>query len=268
MISKRSVLNFVIVNWIMFLLARLEFMADVSLWWPLMYFVFLARNYICTFLVESYATKKKSIAPSAAGVARLEDHGYLWIATATDVLTHTIASNGLIAPSLPSVGVVADGARFVAVSFCFEVLFDFFHYWTHRLSHEIPVLYRMLHKTHHRHHYPHAIHTFCHSPLDLVWSNTLPVVCALLLSPFAIDLGSWHLILLYKTFIEVSGHTSRISFPTGSFPQFIWLPRWLGISLYTEDHTLHHVHGSCNYGKRFSLWDRVFGTYRAFHTGS
>lgn len=266
-VSKKSVLNFVMINSIMWVLARVEFMADISLWWPLMYFVFIVRNYICIFLVESCVANKKSIG-SRMERAGWEEHGYLWFATVTDLLTHTIARTCFIVPETPTGGILARGTRFVMASFCLEIVFDFFHYWTHRLSHEFPVLYKLLHKTHHRHHYPHAIHTFYHSPLDLIWSNTLPIVCALLLSPFTIDQKSWHLILLYKTFIEVSGHTSKILAPTGSFPQFIWLPRWLGIQLYTEDHTLHHIHGSCNFGKRFSLWDRIFGTYRAFHSQS
>eukprot|EP01134_Creolimax_fragrantissima_P007419 CFRG7419T1 len=35
----------------------------------------------------------------------------------------------------------------------------------------------------------------------------------------------------------------------------------LGIELYVVDHNWHHVANKGNFGKRFSLWDRVFDTY-------
>jgi sterol desaturase/sphingolipid hydroxylase (fatty acid hydroxylase superfamily) len=68
--------------------------------------------------------------------------------------------------------------------------------------------------------------------------------------------------LIYKIFLEISGHTNKKLFPNGSFPQFIWLPKLLNIQIFTEDHNLHHVLNNCNYGKRFSLWDKLFGTYK------
>jgi sterol desaturase/sphingolipid hydroxylase (fatty acid hydroxylase superfamily) len=79
-----------------------------------------------------------------------------------------------------------------------------------------------------------------------------------------ISLIMLNIILVYKTFIELSGHTGKKLYPSGSFAQFIWLPKMFGIQLYTEDHNLHHSKGNCNYAKRFSLWDRIFGTYKNF----
>jgi sterol desaturase/sphingolipid hydroxylase (fatty acid hydroxylase superfamily) len=67
--------------------------------------------------------------------------------------------------------------------------------------------------------------------------------------------------LSYKTFIEISGHSGKKLHPIGSFSQFIWLPRFFNISLYSEDHALHHSSNFCNYSKRFSLWDKQFETY-------
>lgn len=65
-------------------------------------------------------------------------------------------------------------------------------------------------------------------------------------------------------FIEISGHIGKRMHPTSSFSQFIWLPKFFNIELYTEDHDLHHSHNNCNYSKRFSLWDKVFGTHKKF----
>jgi sterol desaturase/sphingolipid hydroxylase (fatty acid hydroxylase superfamily) len=70
------------------------------------------------------------------------------------------------------------------------------------------------------------------------------------------------MIIVYKNFIEISGHSGKKLYPTSCFSQFKWLPQWLNIELYTEDHDLHHSLNNCNYGKRFSLWDKLFNTYK------
>jgi sterol desaturase/sphingolipid hydroxylase (fatty acid hydroxylase superfamily) len=105
--------------------------------------------------------------------------------------------------------------------------------------------------------------TFYHHPLDILLTISLPTMLSLLLLP---SVSSFEFVLLsvYKIFSEISGHAGKRLAPTGSFPQFIWLPKWLSIELYTEDHDLHHSMNNCNYAKRFSLWDKVFGTFRTF----
>jgi sterol desaturase/sphingolipid hydroxylase (fatty acid hydroxylase superfamily) len=67
--------------------------------------------------------------------------------------------------------------------------------------------------------------------------------------------------MIYKTFIEVSGHLGK-SIKGGSFSQFVWLPKWLDIQMHSDDHYEHHVHSTCNFSKRFTLWDKIFGTYK------
>jgi sterol desaturase/sphingolipid hydroxylase (fatty acid hydroxylase superfamily) len=47
--------------------------------------------------------------------------------------------------------------------------------------------------------------------------------------------------------------------PVNNLPN---LPKWLNIELYCEDHDIHHSVNNCNYSKRFSLWDKVFGTFK------
>jgi sterol desaturase/sphingolipid hydroxylase (fatty acid hydroxylase superfamily) len=72
---------------------------------------------------------------------------------------------------------------------------------------------------------------------------------------------SFHILTVYLTYQEIAGHLGKAMYPTSSFAQCIWLPRLLGIQLYTEDHDLHHLRLNCNYSKRFSIWDRLFRTY-------
>lgn len=149
---------------------------------------------------------------------------------------------------------------FFPLSFIFEIIFDFFHYWTHRMAHSNKTLYKFLHKKHHKFVHPTAIITYYQEPLDLIITNSIPNLLTLCLMP-KLSYFQYILILLYKSHIEISGHVGKKLYPNGSFSQFIWLPKILGIELYTEDHDIHHSKNNCNYSKRFSLWDKVFGTF-------
>jgi len=151
---------------------------------------------------------------------------------------------------------------FIPLSFLFEIIFDFFHYGAHRILHHKSV-YKYLHKKHHKFNHPIAITTFYQDPFDLFVTNSIPTVLALSIVP-GISYFQFHFITVYKSFIEISGHSGKISYPTTSFPQFIWLPKWLHIELSSEDHDIHHSLNNCNYAKRFSLWDKVFGTYVSY----
>ena len=151
---------------------------------------------------------------------------------------------------------------FVPISFVFEIIFDFFHYWIHRLLHSIPLLYILFHKSHHKFQHPNAMTTFYQHPVDLILSNSIPTLLSLLILSqfFSVSFFFFLLATTFKTFIEISGHTGKDE-KTPSFVQFIWLPQWLNIELYTHDHDLHHTRNNCNYAKRFSLYDKLFGTF-------
>lgn len=155
-----------------------------------------------------------------------------------------------------------DSLTFLPLSFLFELIFDFFHYFTHRLLHAVPRLYTLFHKSHHKFHHPNAMTTFYQNPVDLVVSNAIPTLLALFIVTrfFEMSLFAFFLASTFKTFIEISGHTGKEE-KTPSFVQFIWLPIWLGIDLHTQDHDLHHTRNNCNYAKRFSLYDKLFGTF-------
>ena len=154
---------------------------------------------------------------------------------------------------------------FIAVSFTVEIIFDFFHYWSHRLLHEKTFLYRSLHSLHHHNSNPTVFHTFNDSILGTICTNTVPHLLALSILKLLIGRPIYNVehcfLIVYKTFVEVSGHTGKALGKASSFPQFKWLPVYFGIELYTSDHHLHHRNSKKNFSKRFSLWDKVFGTY-------
>jgi sterol desaturase/sphingolipid hydroxylase (fatty acid hydroxylase superfamily) len=167
----------------------------------------------------------------------------------TLLLSHAFAN--------PSTHVLQELVFFIPYSFLFEVIFDFFHYSTHRLSHKIPFLYNAFHSYHHRHVYPTVLTTFEHKYGDLFLTNMLPVILTtLLLQPSQYFLSIW---IGYKVLEEMYGHIG-IPKHASSFPQCMWLPRLLGVELYSSQHALHHLKPSVNYSKRFILWDKVFGT--------
>lgn len=147
---------------------------------------------------------------------------------------------------------------FIPYSLVFEICFDFFHYWTHRLFHNIPYLYKKIHYIHHSSEELNIYTTFQHHVLDVLFTNVMPVmVITILLQPTIFFLNIW---FVYKIIEEMFGHMN-ISSRASCFTQCIWLPRLLGIELYIDDHTTHHRVSKKNFGKRFSLWDKVFGTF-------
>lgn len=149
---------------------------------------------------------------------------------------------------------------FILKSFLFEIIFDGLHYCVHRASHTYSFLYQF-HKIHHKFIHPMAITTFYIHPIDLFLSYSVPLIITTKL--LSINRWEFYLITTYLTYIEIAGHLGKKMYPTSCFAQCIWLPRFFYIELYTEDHDLHHTHFNFNYAKRFSFWDKIFGTFKS-----
>jgi sterol desaturase/sphingolipid hydroxylase (fatty acid hydroxylase superfamily) len=148
---------------------------------------------------------------------------------------------------------------FIPKSFIFEINFDFFHYWTHRLAHH-KYLYYYFHKTHHKYTSNISVFsTYNHSLIDLLMTNVLPMYVTSFIHPLSEP--HFFIFLIFKTFIEISGHAGK-HIKNSSFTQCFWIPRLFGIELYSRDHYIHHEKFKYNYGKRFTLWDKAFGTYK------
>lgn len=165
-----------------------------------------------------------------------------------------------------SVNFAKDLMLFIPVSFVFEVIFDFFHYWAHRIVHMNSFLYKHVHKTHHTHNHVAPIVTFIQHPIDLILSNSMPLYFSLSImkNVMGINISFFMLIciLTYKSYIEVAGHSDVETKRTCSFAQCIWLARALNIQLFSKHHIMHHTHVTKNFSKRFSLWDKVFDTFK------
>jgi sterol desaturase/sphingolipid hydroxylase (fatty acid hydroxylase superfamily) len=145
--------------------------------------------------------------------------------------------------------------------FLFELAFDFAHYWIHRLCHENKWLYQNIHKTHHTHHKLTSIQTMIMSPIEVVLVYGIPLLIGTSVVRFS--RFEFYLECSFLSYQEFGGHLGRKMRPTSSFPQCVWIPQKLGsIELYSEDHEMHHSLLNCNYGKRFALFDNLFGTFK------
>ncbi|HWA19397.1 MAG TPA: sterol desaturase family protein [Devosia sp.] len=134
------------------------------------------------------------------------------------------------------------------------LLVDFFNYVFHRLSHGVPMLWR-LHAIHHSDEHVTAVTGQLHHPLEVVASYVfmlflfvalgVPVVAAIIYG------------LVYAVFTAFAH--ADIALPRN-------LDRWLRWVIVTPDlHRTHHSsdmrEGNSNFGQIFTIWDRLLGTY-------
>ncbi|CEG37966.1 fatty acid hydroxylase [Plasmopara halstedii] len=152
-------------------------------------------------------------------------------------------------------------AYFIPKSLVFEVVFDLFHYATHWMCHRISWLYVNSHKRHHIHRFPCPLSTYEQDGLDVCLTNVLPFCLSWFLCFFSFSNLQLHLLLAYKSYVEVAGH-SGLDVKGFSFPQMPLLNNLTSICSRVHDHEVHHTYPRWNFAKRFSLWDKVFCTFR------
>lgn len=269
MVTIKSISNFCLVNTLLTSIGFVQYqvtvrIAPVYLYILSVFMMFMVRNYALMAFID-YGTKHKPFIQKQIPLKEKYKHEFhMNVVSSTAVETLTYACIRMLLFGTYSVISLRDIGLFIPLSFLFEIVFDFFHYWSHRLVHQ-GVFYKIVHKKHHKYRNPVTIITYYQDPIDLLLTNSIPTLLTLMLLP-VFSLFQYHLLLVYKEFIEISGHSGKRLFPTSCFSQCIWLPRFFGIQLYTEDHDLHHSANNCNYSKRFNLWDKMFGTYSQENT--
>lgn len=261
MISARSARHFLVINGIIGSVGLLQWASLVWLSTPAHALFTFCRNLAIAYGIEAASAHMPFLNQGyQAPVEKYRGEFTVYVVQASLI---EAAFTALVCSLFP----FADSSSvqlltFIPLSFLFEVIYDFFHYWSHRLMH---TYYVDLHKSHHRHIHLRPILAFYQNGVDLVLTNGLPFLATEFLISCVYRLSAFEVALLvsYKVFLEVAGHTGKASRPTTSFPQCYWLPRALGIELAAEDHNVHHTHTGTNFSKRFTLWDRVFGTFRS-----
>jgi sterol desaturase/sphingolipid hydroxylase (fatty acid hydroxylase superfamily) len=237
---------------------------------------FVAKNYALLFFVEYITTRSLQTNPENVKRVRFapvehyvgEFHWNLCMTSAIETLQYWVYCFCIpSANHLPftAIEIVKDGVLFLPTVFFFEIIFDFFHYWMHRITHQNAWLYIHIHKKHHVFHNITSYITFYQHPVDILLTNGFPTMMAILITNLShLPLYRWgfHFILVYKTFVDIGGHLGKQTHPHILFCLYGSVPSILGIQMYPEHHETHHTLYKYNYGKGFTLWDKVFGTYR------
>ena len=262
MISLNSIKNFVVVNTTLFVVSAIDYLFSYNEF-ATSFPIILSRNYLFLNIMD-YITKDKPYINKKERKFILQKYNtefniYFVSSTIIETITNLLLEKQFVNDE-NAVSLI----YFIPISFMFEIIFDFFHYWSHRMLHQNKTLYKLIHKDHHRFNYPIPITTFFQHPVDLLISNSTPSFISFFIinRVFGVCISKFlfKLIMTYKTYIEIAGHCGK-EMKTPSFPQFIWIPKLLHIELYTVNHDLHHSSNNCNYSKRFSIWDKAFGTY-------
>lgn len=137
----------------------------------------------------------------------------------------------------------------------YMLTYEFIYYWWHRSMHEIPVLYKWVHKHHHKQTYPDraaidTLNTGCfESQAGLYMQLAVLGLCGKYLGVSSLPGACW--------FFTLAGWLSVIEHDK--------FERALPLDVFRADeHHMHHAFVKCNYCPYSTVWDRVFGTYKKF----
>lgn len=134
------------------------------------------------------------------------------------------------------------------------LVYEFFHYWYHRLAHEVNWLWRAGHQMHHSAESLDAFGAYYLHPLDAAIFTSIGSLVFFPLLGLRVEAGV--LAMLFITFNAMFQHAN------------IRTPRWLGYLIQRpESHGIHHGAGIHRYNYAdLPLWDMVFGTFRNAQT--
>jgi sterol desaturase/sphingolipid hydroxylase (fatty acid hydroxylase superfamily) len=258
MISYESIKLFLLINTIIVTTASTEYsiygsISNSVIGYLFLYLTNILKNGTMIYLIESKNLSKPYIKTGGRQDFSLSLN--LLILSILDTATHIIlVGNGSTSTSI---------LYFIPQTFIFEIIFDFFHYWSHRLIHSSTILYSVVHRLHHIDSHISCLSELNHDPADYILTNLIPLFLTQKIYP----LSAYFLFIefWYKSMVEIGGHIGK-DLKTTSFPQCIYLPILFRIELRPADHNKHHMISSCNFSKRFSLWDRIFGTYNKSST--
>jgi sterol desaturase/sphingolipid hydroxylase (fatty acid hydroxylase superfamily) len=254
---------------ICYAVVQLASIGDARWRWPAVYLTALLRvvtmvkwfEWIQTRKQRILGDKRATLTPAQRSVIYRR---ILWLVVPTECASFWFAEwfEGHVVPSeaLDAASFLSEFALFIPKSLWFELIFDLFHFAAHWGCHANTWLYRHVHKRHHLHLHPCALSTYEQDAFDLCLTNVAPFCLATLLSP-SLSALQLQLLFAYKTYVEVAGHCG-LEIKGFSFPQMPLVSAATPFCLRVHDHDLHHTHPRWNFAKRFSLWDRVFGTFQ------
>lgn len=146
------------------------------------------------------------------------------------------------------------------INIVYEIIFDFFHYWTHRLSHKFKFIYQYIHKLHHKFDSPSIMTALYMNPIDNLFTVILPLVITFYITPHVCTF-LWDIFFYRLLVVEIFGHSGKIDTLETPLLNSVF-PRYKEIRIYIEDHDLHHSNHDCNFSKKYTIWDKIFKTYK------
>ncbi len=134
----------------------------------------------------------------------------------------------------------------VAIILVMDLLMYIFHYLVHH-----PFIYKILHRKHHEHMSTNFLSLFVLHPFETLGFG-LMMIFVFMLHDFSIFSITFYLFinLIWGTI----GHLNREFFPKRAEQLFLGT---------TKFHNQHHLNEQRNFGFYTSIWDRMFGTYKA-----
>lgn len=136
------------------------------------------------------------------------------------------------------------------------LLLDLAIYWQHRLFHRIPLFWR-LHRVHHSDTAFDVSTGVRFHPLEIAASMGIKLGLVLLLGPAALA------VLLFELLLSLGSLFTHSDFalPAGLDRRLRWL--LVTPSMHRVHHSTWRPETDSNYGFHLSIWDRLFGSYRA-----
>jgi sterol desaturase/sphingolipid hydroxylase (fatty acid hydroxylase superfamily) len=130
---------------------------------------------------------------------------------------------------------------------------EFFFYWTHRIMHMFPQLYKY-HKVHHEYKQNDVLASQYFHPIDFALSIGGPaILTTAIVHPHSITQLQFGLWILYANFDDHLGY---------AFP---WSPvRWFPLAATTDCHEFHHCVNMGCYSSKLIVYDVLFGTDKAY----
>ena len=254
MVSIKSLYIFFIINTTVFSASYLQY--NIYLYFQynifIIYLTILLKSITILYTLQTITRKRPYILKETSQRSEPFVLQNFLLTTAMETTSYIVASSF----TLPNASMQKEIIYFIPLSFAYELIFDFFHYWNHRAMH-YPFFYKYIHSPHHEEYLINAYTTYNHTLSDLFITNFLPILASSIILP--VSQYTLTTVFWYKAIIEVSGHTGKDT--SSSFIQCIYLPKILGIPLYSRNHNKHHIQPKVNFSKRFSLWDKVFNTF-------
>lgn len=134
----------------------------------------------------------------------------------------------------------------VTIILVMDLMMYIFHYLAHH-----PFIYKILHRKHHEHKRTNFLSLFVLHPLETLGFGLMMIFVFMW---YDFSIFSIMIYLLINLIWGTIGHLNREFFPKWTEQLFLGT---------TKFHNQHHLNEQRNFGFYTSIWDRMFGTYKA-----